>query len=228
LISPGRITTGDWKRVIRTAHLLGIPTTSTIMYGHLETARDCAEHIALIREIQEETGGFTEFVPLSFIHSEAPMYLKGLVPGVRAGATPDEVIRMYAVARIMLHGRIHHVQASWVKQGIDMAKRCLNAGADDLGGTLMNESISTAAGAEHGHFMRPIDLRKASREVGKVPVERTTTYKVLRVMEQEPEQAEPLDRIETADDHFGSYHQLISSDQFRYNKTERVPEVLIP
>ena len=104
LISPGRITTEDWKRVIRTAHSLGIPTTSTIMYGHLETARDCAEHIGLIREIQKETGGFTEFVPLSFIHSEAPMYRKSLVPNLRAGATREEVIRMYAVARIMLHG----------------------------------------------------------------------------------------------------------------------------
>jgi 7,8-didemethyl-8-hydroxy-5-deazariboflavin synthase CofH subunit len=220
LISPGRITTADWRRVISTAHSLGIRTTSTIMYGHLETARDCAEHIALLREIQKETGGFTEFVPLSFIHSEAPMYLKSLVPGVRAGATPDEVIRMYAVARIMLHGRIHHIQASWVKQGIDMAKACLNSGADDLGGTLMNESISTAAGAEHGHFMRPIDLRKATRDVGKVPVERTTTYQILRVMDREPERTESLDMIQVADDHFGSYHQLIASEQFRYKKAE--------
>jgi 7,8-didemethyl-8-hydroxy-5-deazariboflavin synthase CofH subunit len=226
LISPGRITTADWRRVITTAHSLGIPTTSTIMYGHLETARDCAEHIALLREIQKETGGFTEFVPLSFIHSEAPMYLKSLVPGVRAGATRDEVIRMYAVARIMLHGRIHHIQASWVKQGIDMAKACLNAGADDLGGTLMNESISTAAGAEHGHFMRPVDLRKATREVGKVPVERTTTYQILRVMEREPERTESLDTIQVADDHFGSYHQLIASEQFRYKKAEAAKAIV--
>ena len=115
LISPGRITTVNWKRVIRAAHSLRIPTTSTIMYGHLETARDCAEHIGLIREIQKETGGFTEFVPLSFIHTEAPMYQKSLVPGLRAGATREEVLRMYAVARIMLSGWIHHIQASWVK-----------------------------------------------------------------------------------------------------------------
>ena len=221
MISPGRITTHDWERVIRTAHALGISTTSTIMYGHLETARDCAEHIALIREIQKETGGFTEFVPLSFIHSEAPMYLKSLVPGVRAGATREEVIRMYAVSRIMLNGRIHHIQASWVKQGIEMAKCCLNSGADDLGGTLMNESISTAAGAEHGHFMRPISLRQATREVGRIPVERTTTYNILRVMDKEPEIPEALDAVQFGGNQFGSYHELISSDQFRYKKAAK-------
>jgi 7,8-didemethyl-8-hydroxy-5-deazariboflavin synthase CofH subunit len=218
LISPGRITTEDWKRVIRTAHSLGIPTTSTIMYGHLETARDCAEHIGLIREIQNETGGFTEFVPLSFIHSEAPMYQKSLVPNLRAGATREEVIRMYAVARIMLHGKIHHIQASWVKQGIEMAKACLNAGADDLGGTLMNESISTAAGSGHGHFMRPVDLRKAVRDVGRVPAERTTTYQTLRVMENEPDRPQPLDAPTVAGSQFGSYHSLIASGEFRYRK----------
>jgi 7,8-didemethyl-8-hydroxy-5-deazariboflavin synthase CofH subunit len=220
VISPGRITTADWTRVIRAAHLLGIPTTSTIMYGHLETARDCAEHIALLRDIQKDTGGFTEFVPLSFIHSEAPMYQKSLVPGLRPGATCEEVIRMYAVARVMLYGTIHHIQASWVKQGIAMAKACLMAGADDLGGTLMNESISTAAGAGHGHFMRPIDLRGAVRDIGRVPVERTTTYQILRVMENEPERPEPLD---TAIDgnQFGSYHSLIASGEFRYKNSGR-------
>jgi 7,8-didemethyl-8-hydroxy-5-deazariboflavin synthase CofH subunit len=221
LISPGRITTEDWKRVIRAAHSLGIPTSSTIMFGHLETARDCAEHIGLIREIQKDTGGFTEFVPLSFIHSEAPMYRKSLVPGLREGATRDEVIRMYAVARIMLRGRIHHIQASWVKQGIEMAKACLNAGANDLGGTLMNESISTAAGAEHGHFMRPVDLRQAVRDIGRVPVERTTTYQTLRVMENEPDRPEPLDMPKVDSNQFGSYRSLIASGEFRYKKSQQ-------
>jgi 7,8-didemethyl-8-hydroxy-5-deazariboflavin synthase CofH subunit len=221
LISPGRITTENWKKVIRTAHSLGIPTTSTIMYGHLETARDCSAHIALIRDLQKETGGFTEFVPLSFIHSEAPMYQKSLVPGLRAGATREEILLMYAVSRIMLHGRIHHIQASWVKQGIEMAKACLNAGADDLGGTLMNESISTAAGAEHGHFMRPVDLRRAVRETGRIPVERSTTYRTLRVMETEPARTEPLDAA-TVDGHqFGSYHGLIASGEFRFQQAVR-------
>ena len=221
LISPGRITTADWRKVIGAAHRLGIPTTSTIMYGHLETARDCAEHIALLRDIQKDTGGFTEFVPLSFIHSEAPMYMKGLVPGIRAGATKDEVLRMYAVSRIMLSGYIHHIQASWVKQGIELAKSCLSAGADDLGGSLMNESISTAAGASHGHFLRPVDLRRAVRDVGKVPVERSTIYQVRRVLEEEPREAEPLDAIATDGDRFGSYQTLIASDGFRYQKSRK-------
>jgi len=159
LISPGRISTADWIRVIGTAHRLGIPTTCTIMFGHIETARDCAEHIHLLREMQKETGGFTEFVPLSFIHTEAPMFQKSLVPGIRPGATSDEILRMYAVSRLMLNGWIDHVQASWVKQGPRLAQACLDAGADDLGGTLMNESISTAAGASHGHFLRPADIR---------------------------------------------------------------------
>ena len=216
LISPGRISTENWKRVIGTAHSLGIPTTSTIMYGHVETARDCAAHIALIREIQKETGGFTEFVPLSFIHTEAPMFQKSLLPGIRPGATRDEVLRMYAVARILLHRQIHHIQASWVKQGIAMAKSCLDAGADDLGGTLMNESISTAAGAQNGHFMRPVDLRHAIREAGRIPLERTTTYRPLRLMNVEPSPPEPLDAVSTDAARFGSYHTLIASDQFRY------------
>jgi len=169
LISPGRISTADWIRVIGTAHRLGIPTTCTIMFGHIETARDCAEHIHLLREMQKETGGFTEFVPLSFIHTEAPMFQKSLVPGIRPGATSDEILRMYAVSRLMLNGWIDHVQASWVKQGPRLAQACLDAGADDLGGTLMNESISTAAGASHGHFLRPADIRALIFEAGRLP-----------------------------------------------------------
>lgn len=221
LISPGRISTADWIRVISTAHRLGIPTTCTIMFGHIETARDCAEHIHVIREIQKETGGFTEFVPLSFIHTEAPMFQKSLVPGIRPGATSEEVLRMYAVSRLMLHRRIDHVQASWVKQGTRLAQACLNAGADDLGGTLMNESISTAAGAPHGHFLRPADIRALIFEAGRLPVERSTTYQIRRVFEQEPEQPDELDLVESADTRFGSYPSMISSDEFRYRKASQ-------
>jgi 7,8-didemethyl-8-hydroxy-5-deazariboflavin synthase CofH subunit len=218
LISPGRISTADWIRVISTAHRLGIPTTSTIMFGHVETARDCAEHICLLRDIQKETGGITEFVPLNFIHSEAPMFRKSLVPGIRPGATPNEVLRMCAVSRIMLNGWIDHIQASWVKQGGRLAQACLSAGADDLGGTLMNESISTAAGASHGQFLRPADLRALIFEAGRVPVERSTTYRVRRVFEREPEEPQKLDLVEPASAPFGSYANLISSDQFRFRK----------
>ncbi|HXP88621.1 MAG TPA: 5-amino-6-(D-ribitylamino)uracil--L-tyrosine 4-hydroxyphenyl transferase CofH [Bryobacteraceae bacterium] len=221
LISPGRISTADWIRVIGTAHRLGIPTTCTIMFGHIETARDCAEHIHLLREMQKETGGFTEFVPLSFIHTEAPMFQKSLVPGIRPGATSDEILRMYAVSRLMLNGWIDHVQASWVKQGPRLAQACLDAGADDLGGTLMNESISTAAGASHGHFLRPADIRALIFEAGRLPVERSTTYRVRRVFDREPEQPDALDLVESAGTRFGSYPSLISSDEFRYRKASR-------
>ena len=221
LISPGRISTADWIRVITTAHRLGIPTTCTIMFGHIETARDCAEHIHLLREIQKETGGFTEFVPLSFIHTEAPMFQKSLVPGIRPGATSEEVLRMYAVSRLMLNGWIHHVQASWVKQGTRLAQACLDAGADDLGGTLMNESISTAAGAPHGHFLRPTDIRALIFEAGRLPAERSTTYQIRRVFEREPEQPDALDLVESAGTRFGSYPTLISSDEFRYRKASQ-------
>jgi FO synthase subunit 2 len=218
LISPGRISTAEWIRVISTAHRLGIPTTSTIMFGHIETARDCAEHICLLREIQKETGGITEFVPLNFIHTEAPMFRKSLVPGIRAGASPDEVLRMCAVSRIMLNGWIDHIQASWVKQGARLVQASLDAGADDLGGTLMNESISTAAGAPHGQFLRPIDLRALIFEMGRVPAERSTTYRVRRLFESEPEQPDMLDLVEPAGARFGSYTSLMSSERFRFRK----------
>src|SRR5579862_7332518 len=218
LISPGRISTSDWINIIRTAHHLGIPTTSTIMYGHLETALDRARHLDLIRTIQKDTGGFTEFVPLSFIHTEAPMFQKALVPGIRAGATSEEVLRMYAVSRLMLNRWIDHVQASWVKQGPRLAQACLDAGADDLGGTLMNESISTAAGAPHGHFLRPTNIRSLIFEAGRLPAERSTTYQIRRVFEREPEQPDALDLVESAGTRFGSYPSLISSDEFRYRK----------
>ncbi|MCC6389308.1 MAG: 5-amino-6-(D-ribitylamino)uracil--L-tyrosine 4-hydroxyphenyl transferase CofH [Bryobacterales bacterium] len=215
IISPGRISTAEWIRVITCAHRLGIPTSSTIMYGHIESARDAAQHIGLLRDIQKQTGGFTEFVPLSFIHTEAPMYRKSLVPGIRAGATEDEVLRMYAVARLMLHGAIHHVQASWVKQGVHMAQRCLGAGADDLGGTLLNESISTAAGAAHGHFLRPAEMRNLIRGADRKPAQRSTTYQLIREFEREPDAPESLDAV-ASEERFGSYASLISSAEFRF------------
>jgi CofH subfamily radical SAM domain protein len=147
LISPGRISVAQWVEVITTAHRLGIPTTATIMYGHVENERHRAAHLALIRDIQRQTGGFTEFVPLSFVHEEAPMWRKRLVPGVRPGPTGADVIKMYAVSRIMLNNWIPNLQVSWVKEGPRFAQYCLNAGGNDFMGTLINESISTAAGA---------------------------------------------------------------------------------
>jgi 7,8-didemethyl-8-hydroxy-5-deazariboflavin synthase CofH subunit len=212
IISPGRISTRDWITVIRTAHKVGIPTTSTIMYGHLETALDRARHLELLRGIQKETGGITEFVPLSFIASEAPMVKKALVPGVRTEVTREDVLRLYAIARLMLDAWIPNIQASWVKQGADLAQECLDAGANDFGGTLMNESISTSAGAQHGQFLHPTEIRSRIRAAGRVPVQRSTTYATLRVFEEEPVEPEPG----WDGDRFGSYATLTASPEFRF------------
>lgn len=212
IISPGRISVRDWTNVIRTAHKLGIPTTSTIMFGHIETAVDRARHLERLRTIQKETAGITEFVPLSFIAAEAPMFKKSLVPGIAPYVARQDTLRMYAVARLMLDPWIPNIQASWVKQGPELAQQCLKAGANDFGGTLMNESISTSAGAPHGQFLHPAEMRSWIREAGRVPVQRSTTYKTLRVFEQEP--SEPESPWNAAQ--FGSYAALIASPEFRF------------
>lgn len=228
-ISAGRISTADWIRVITGAHRLGIPTTATIMYGHVETARHRAAHLALIRDLQKETGGFTEFVPLSLIHDEAPMYHDRTVAGVRAGATGEEVVKMHAIARIMLYPHIRNIQVSWVKEGLKLSQLCLNAGANDLGGTLINESISTAAGAAHGQLVAPGELRRWIYDAGRTPVERTTTYGVRRAFDAgEPEAPEPLDRAAAEGPaRFGSYFQLIADDRFRYRE-HYLPDRALP
>src|SRR5947209_5594493 len=155
VIARGRISVEQWVDVITTAHALGIRTTSTIMYGHVETPAHWIRHMALLRAIQKDTGGFTEFVPLSLIHSEAPMWSKGLVPGVRPGATGIEVVKMHALARLVLGPSFRNIQSSWVKEGPKLAQLLLAAGANDLGGTLINESISTSAGAQYGQLVGP-------------------------------------------------------------------------
>jgi len=210
-ISPGRITTAEWIDVVTTAHRLGIPTTATVMFGHVETDEERMRHLALLRSIQRDTGGFTELVPLSFVHHEAPLFLgrgpRGNDRSVRPGATDDDVIRLYAIARLMLGATFRNLQASWVKQGLPFAARLLHAGANDLGGTLMNESISTAAGASHGQLVSPKMLRAAIREQGRTPVQRNTRYEVLAV---DDDTASPLDRIEDAEAAFGSYRRWTS------------------
>ena len=219
-ISPGRISTTQWKEVITTAHTLGIRTTSTIMYGHVETARHSARHLLLLRDLQRHTGGFTEFVPLSFVHTDTPMYRDGLVKGVRPGATGIEVLKMHAVSRLVLNRDIPNIQVSWVKEGAKLAQVCLAAGANDFGGTLINESISTSAGAGHGQFMRPNELRRVIRTAGRIPAERSTLYGVLRRFDQPGEEIpDPLDRVNDDEvDRFGSYQKLIASGQFRFNE----------
>jgi FO synthase subunit 2 len=215
MISPGRISVKDWIRVIKQAHALRIPTTSTIMYGHVETSRHKAEHIDLLRNIQKETHGFTEFVPLSFVHTEAPMYNHKTVHGIRPGADGNEVVKMHAVARIMLNNHIPNIQVSWVKEGARMSQLLLAAGVNDFGGTLINESISTAAGAQHGQLLRPKEIRQLIRAAGRIPVQRTTTYRTLKVFVDENKDPDSsLDSVDSSQ--FGSYQQLIKLDKFRY------------
>jgi FO synthase subunit 2 len=218
-ISPGRISVRNWVEVIKTAHKLGIPSTSTIMFGHLETAEERARHIALIREIQKETGGFTEFVPLSFIHNEAPMYKHKLHDGIRSGADGNDVLLMHAVARIMLNNFISNIQTSWVKEGGNMSQLLLLWGANDFGGTLINESISTAAGAKHGQLLKPKDIRRFVRQLGRIPAQRTTSYNIIQTFESEGT-GDLLDKIQNTSQ-FGSYHELIKLDKYRYKNNRR-------
>jgi FO synthase subunit 2 len=216
-ISPGRIRTAQWIDVITAAHELGIPTTSTIMFGHAETRTHQARHLVLLRDVQRRSGGFTEFVPLSFVHTEAPMWREGLVQGLRPGPTGLEVLRVHAAARIVLGRAIRNLQVSWVKEGPRMAQLLLTAGANDVGGTLINESISTSAGAGHGQLVPPAELRRLIRDAGRVPAERTTTYALRRVFENsEADEPEPLDVAARDGGRFGSYHQLIKMEQYRY------------
>ncbi len=216
-ISPGRITVNQWTEVITTAHELGIPTTSTVMFGYLETPTQLARHMDLIRGIQQQTGGITEFVPLSFVHTEAPMFIESLVDGVRSGPSGIEVIKMHAIARIMLNNWIPNIQASWVKEGPRMSQLLLTAGVNDLGGTLINESISTAAGAQHGQLMRPSEFRQMIRQAGRIPAERYTTYKTRRVFSDADKELDPLDLVgENVEEVFGSYNRLVKLDTYRF------------
>jgi 7,8-didemethyl-8-hydroxy-5-deazariboflavin synthase CofH subunit len=217
-IARGRITVDQWVEVITTAHALGIRTTSTIMYGHVETPAHWVRHMALLRDIQKDTGGFTEFVPLSLIHSEAPMYSKALVQGVRPGATGVEVIRMHALARVMLGPVLRNIQASWVKEGPKLAQALLDAGANDLGGTLINESISTSAGAQYGQLVGPAELHRWIRDAGRVPARRDTLYNIMRTYDTGDDPVSPLDAIDDAEARFGSYRRLIASGEFRFTQ----------
>ncbi|MCH7757007.1 MAG: 5-amino-6-(D-ribitylamino)uracil--L-tyrosine 4-hydroxyphenyl transferase CofH [Thaumarchaeota archaeon] len=219
-ISPGRISVKDWIEVIKTAHRMGINTTSTMMFGHIETPKHRVDHIAKIREIQKETGGFTEFVPLDFIHNEAPMYKHQLHEGIRQGASGKDVLLTHAIARIMLNNYIDNIQMSWVKEGQKMSQLLLMWGANDFGGTLINESISTSAGSEHGQLLRPREIKRIVREIGRIPAERTTNYKILKRFEDSNDSEEELDKVKDTSK-FGSYVELIKLDKYRYKNPRK-------
>ena len=193
VLCPDKINTEQWLEVMRTAHRVGLRSTATIMYGHVESAKHWARHLLRIRALQEETGGFTEFVPLPFVAMEAPIYRRG---GARQGPTYREAVLMHAVARIVLGDVIANIQTSWVKMGPQGAQHCLQAGANDLGGTLMNESITRAAGAEHGQEFAPHQMESLIVEAGRIPKQRSTLYaEVDSTRHQSALQAAPLEPI---------------------------------
>src|SRR5262249_15196960 len=218
-IAPGRITTAEWCDIIRTAHSIGLPTTSTLMFGHVETDAERMRHLALLRTLQKETGGFTEIVPLSFVHHEAPMYRKGLIPGVRPGPTGDDVTRLFAIARLMLGATFRNLQASWVKEGLPKARELLSSGANDLGGTLINESISTSAGAGHGPLPTPASLRPATPADGRLPAQRAPRSRIRRRFgpDAAADPTEPLDAVTDAEAAFGSYASVARDERYRFH-----------
>ena len=218
-ISPGRISVKEWETVIKNAHKMGINTTSTMMFGHVETLEDRVQHIAKLREIQKETKGFTEFVPLNFIHTEAPMYKHELHEGIRQGGSGNDVLLTHAVARIMLNNSIDNIQMSWVKEGQKMSQLLLMWGANDFGGTLINESISTSAGSEYGQLLKPKEIRRRVKEIGRTPAERNTQYEILKKFDKDNEIEDKLDSV--TDTQFGSYVELIKINKFNYKNPRK-------
>jgi 7,8-didemethyl-8-hydroxy-5-deazariboflavin synthase CofH subunit len=178
VLSRNKLTTAQWIDVIRTAHLCGIRTTSTMMYGHMETPAHWVRQMLLLREIQDETGGFTEFVPLGFVHQNTLLFHQGLA---RSGPTLAEHLKVHALARLLLAGSINNIQVSWVKLNRKLSQLCLHAGANDYGGTLMEENISREAGATAGQYTSPQDFQSLILEIGRIPAERNTTYSRIHI-----------------------------------------------
>lgn len=176
-ISRQKLTVKQWVEVITTAHRLGIRTTSTMMYGHVESSEHWVRQLVLLREIQKQTGGFTEFVPLGFVHQNTLLYQIG---GARPGPTIEEHLKVHALARLMLRGWIDNIQVSWVKLGRELSQACMRAGANDYGGTLMEENISRLAGATAGEYLSPEEFQARITEIGRIPAERSTRYEILK------------------------------------------------
>jgi 7,8-didemethyl-8-hydroxy-5-deazariboflavin synthase CofH subunit len=178
VLSANKLTTQQWIEVIKTAHRCGIRSTSTMMYGHMETPAHWVNQMRLLRDIQNETGGFTEFVPLGFIHQNTLLFHQGLA---RSGPTLAEHLKVHALARILLAGSINNIQVSWVKLNRRLSQLCLHAGANDYGGTLMEENISREAGATAGQYTSPEDFQSLILEIGRIPAERNTTYTRINI-----------------------------------------------
>ncbi len=178
ILSANKLSTAQWIEVIRTAHRCGIRSTSTMMYGHAETSAHWVRQMRLLREIQSETGGFTEFVPLGFVHQNTLLFQQGLS---RTGPTLAEHLKVHALARVLLAGAINNIQVSWVKLNRQLSQLCLHAGANDYGGTLMEENISREAGATAGQYTSPEDFQALILEAGRIPAERNTTYSRINI-----------------------------------------------
>ena len=178
ILSANKLSTAQWVEVIRTAHQVGIRSTSTMMYGHAETPAHWVRQMRLIRDIQSETGGFTEFVPLGFVHQNTLLFAQGLA---RTGPTLAEHLKVHALARVLLAGSINNIQVSWVKLNRRLSQLCLHAGANDYGGTLMEENISREAGATAGQYTSPEDFQSLILEAGRIPAERNTTYSRIKI-----------------------------------------------
>jgi 7,8-didemethyl-8-hydroxy-5-deazariboflavin synthase CofH subunit len=176
-LCPNKLTTSRWIEIIQTAHRLGIPSTATMMYGHLDQPYHWVKHMLLLRDIQRQSGGFTEFVPLGFVHKNTRLYAQGKA---RPGPSGMESLKVHAIARLLLGREIGNIQVSWVKLGPPLAQMCLQAGANDFGGTLLNERISRMAGATSGEYMPPGEFERLIRELGRIPAERDTLYRILR------------------------------------------------
>ena len=178
ILSRNKLSVAQWRDVIRTAHECGIKSTCTLMYGHMETPEHWVRQLSLFRQIQSETGGFTEFVPLGFVHQNTLLFQQGLA---RTGPTTEEHLKMHALARVLLAGSINNVQVSWVKLNHGVSQRCLQAGANDYGGTLMEENISREAGSEAGQYTSPEDFQSLILDVGRIPAERNTKYSRITI-----------------------------------------------
>jgi len=177
IVSPRKLRRDRWVEIVRAAHAVGLRSSSTLMYGHIERVEHVAAHLSLLRDLQKESGGFTEFVPLGFIHALNKLYNE---MGARAGSSMLEDLRLVSVARLFLRPWITNIQVSWVKMGPKLAQMGLLAGANDFGGTLMEESISRESGADFGENLPPEEIRRLIREVGRTPIERSTSYRILR------------------------------------------------
>jgi 7,8-didemethyl-8-hydroxy-5-deazariboflavin synthase CofH subunit len=183
VLSRNKLQVSEWQEIVRTAHQCGIRTTSTLMYGHMETPDHWVNQILMFRDIQRQTGGFTEFVPLGFVHQNTLLFQQGLA---RTGPTLTEHLKIHALARVLLAGSIHNIQVSWVKLNRGLSQRCLQAGANDYGGTLMEENISREAGSTAGQYTSAEDFQAMIQEIGRIPAERNTVYTKIH-LKLEPE-----------------------------------------